>query len=261
VIPFVDVVRVESGRFADAVAAVDAAAPVPTCPGWTAADLIWHLTEVQDFWGKIVAGGIEDPTAVQRIDRPPDEGLREMFAQRSEALVAALADRDAAESCWTWSSDRTVGFVQRRQAHEALIHRVDAEMAAQRPLTPFNSDLAGDGIDEILRVMIGGPPEWGEFAADGTTVRIEAADAGVAGTTWGLAFGRFSGTEPSSGVAYDVDAATVGIDTVEVDAVIRGAAADVDRWLWGRGPLDSLKVLGDRRQADRLRALAAETTR
>ena len=30
-------------------------APVEHCPGWTVADLVWHLTEVHWFWAKIVA--------------------------------------------------------------------------------------------------------------------------------------------------------------------------------------------------------------
>ena len=40
-------VRAESARFADALEATDPAAPVPTCPDWTAADLLWHLAQEQ----------------------------------------------------------------------------------------------------------------------------------------------------------------------------------------------------------------------
>ena len=35
-----------------------------------------------------------------------------------------------ASEAWTWSTDQTVGFIVRRQAHEALIHRLDAELTA-----------------------------------------------------------------------------------------------------------------------------------
>lgn len=260
-VDFTEAVRVESARFADAIGGADLTLPVPCCPGWVAADLLWHLAEVQDFWGRVVAGGISDPEQVERIRRPADEALFDHFLESSKQLVRVLGEHDPAEPCWTWSSDHTVGFVQRRQAHEALVHRVDAEITAGRAITPINSDLAGDGIDEILRVMVGRPPEWGEFTPDGTVVRIEALDAGVAGTTWGVAFGRFSGASPTTGVDYDLEAASIGPDATDPDAVIRGAAAAVDLWLWGRGPLGALAVEGDRLQADRLRQLAAETTR
>ena len=41
-----------------------------------------------------------------------------------------LEAADPAEEAWNWSDDHTVGFILRRQAHEALVHRVDAELAA-----------------------------------------------------------------------------------------------------------------------------------
>src|SRR4051812_14858944 len=44
----------ESARFSAALLEADADAPVPTCPGWDADDLLWHLADVQWFWGTIV---------------------------------------------------------------------------------------------------------------------------------------------------------------------------------------------------------------
>ena len=52
------------------------------------------------------------------------------FDEASSGLVAALRDADPADPAWTWSKEQTVGFILRRQAHEALIHRLDAELAA-----------------------------------------------------------------------------------------------------------------------------------
>ena len=40
--------------FADSCAAAGLDAPVAACPGWTVADLLWHLAEVHDFWRTIV---------------------------------------------------------------------------------------------------------------------------------------------------------------------------------------------------------------
>jgi uncharacterized protein (TIGR03083 family) len=63
------VIRTESQRFADVLADTDPDARCPTCPDWSAADLLWHLTEVHSFWAGILgsdartdadAGSIED---------------------------------------------------------------------------------------------------------------------------------------------------------------------------------------------------------
>ena len=52
-----------------------------------------------------------------------DERLRRGWSRRSRRA-------DPAEPAWTWSAEQTVGFTLRRQAHEALIHRLDAEQTA-----------------------------------------------------------------------------------------------------------------------------------
>ena len=65
-VDFTGVVEAESRRFVATLDGVDAATPVPTCPGWTAADLAWHLTEVHGFWARILASRvtvIEQPRA------------------------------------------------------------------------------------------------------------------------------------------------------------------------------------------------------
>ncbi|MCP4967824.1 MAG: hypothetical protein GY926_21640, partial [bacterium] len=51
----------ESARFTSLVRNTDHAAPVPSCPGWSAADLTWHLLEVQYFWASIVADLLRTP--------------------------------------------------------------------------------------------------------------------------------------------------------------------------------------------------------
>ena len=81
---------------------------VPTCPDWTADDLLWHLAEVQWFWGEIVrsrntvgpGGPTRSPPALTTV--PP--------SRRSTASPAAGSWRRCAagepgDSAWTWSSD------------------------------------------------------------------------------------------------------------------------------------------------------------
>lgn len=237
----------ESSRFAEVIRAVPPAAPVPSCPEWTADDLLWHLGEVQWFWGTIVRDKLTGPQAEQRKPaRPADRpGLLAFYQRASRDLGEALAAAPAGAPAWTWSADHTVGFIRRRQAHEALIHRVDAELAAgQRG--PMDPGLSADGVDEALRIMYGGDvPSWGAFTvAGGQVLRLVAADTG---DSWLVTLGRFTGTDPAGQASYDEDGIQVaGADRGEpAAAVVSGGAADLDCWLWHRPPLARIDHSGD----------------
>ena len=46
----------ETRRARECLADADPAARVPSCPDWSADDLLWHLGgEVQDFWAWVIA--------------------------------------------------------------------------------------------------------------------------------------------------------------------------------------------------------------
>ena len=53
-------VRDESARFAHTLRDVDPATRVPSCPGWSAADLLHHVAEVHWFWASVVGGRISE---------------------------------------------------------------------------------------------------------------------------------------------------------------------------------------------------------
>ena len=136
----------------------------------------------------------------------------------------------------------TVGFICRRQAHEALIHRLDAEQTAGQ-VTALDPRLATDGVDEVLGVMIGGCPPWGEFTPDGNGVRVRIEDTGAEVLA---TLGRFVGTDPGDGTAYDDDDIGVVAELPAEPAVtVSGTAADLDAWLWRRAPADRITIDGD----------------
>lgn len=250
----------ESRSFLLVVSQLPPETPVPTCPGWTVEDLVWHLTDVQMFWGLIVENELGEPDAAEEMkaERPGSyNDLLALFERESARLTSALTARANDVPVWTWSDDHTVGFVRRRQAHEALIHRVDAETAADREPGTIDPALAADGIDELLRIHAGGIPEWATFDPEGVEIRVTANDVD---RTWGAAFGRMHGTSPDTGKAYDIPALTVGVDAVSPNTAIVGTAADLDLWLWGRGRLDRLTVEGEEAVVHRLRELIAAST-
>ena len=243
---FVDHIRRESARFAACMATADRSARVPTCAEWNAADLLWHLTEVQLFWGAIVRERLDDPAPAEaaKPERPDKfEALLTLFDEVTVALIDAVTSTPGDTQVWTWAGDHSVNFVRRRQAHEALIHRLDAELVAADP-TAIDTDLASDGVDEVLTLMHGDLPSWATFTPDATSAVVETSDTLA---RWQLRFGRFVGTGPDSGKRYDMDSfiVTGEPDDTEPAFTARGRAAPLDAWLWGRGPVAAIAVDGD----------------
>jgi uncharacterized protein (TIGR03083 family) len=238
--------REDSARFRAVLATADAGLRVPSCPDWDADDLLWHLGEVQWFWGTIVTQRLDDADQAQaQQPRRPDDraGLLHFFDSASATLQQALAETDPSVQVWMWDSDRTVGYVRRRQAHEALIHRLDAELTVGAP-TALDPDLAADGVDEAVRKMFGGPPDWARTSTGPHTVSLRTTDTGLA---LPLRVNRWSGTSPNSGRAYD-DETYLAVEQHEgfdPDVTVEAPAADLDAWLWGRAEDHVLTVDGD----------------
>ena len=249
-------VRSESARFREVLAGCDPEARVPGCPDWDAADLLWHLATVQRWWAEVLAARPQRP---EEIDPPRPETYEELLAaydQWSGELAAQLEGADPRDEAWNWSSDHTVGFILRRQAHEALVHRVDAEQSAGLE-SELDATLAADGVDEVLDVMYGGMPAWGTWAPSEETVRVDVTDTGE--QVW-LRFGTFAGTDPDSGTSYadEEDFHVVPApddEDVEPDVVVDGTAAALDLWLWKRAGDAGISVAGDDAVYARFRAV------
>jgi len=251
-IDYLDHLARDSARFVEVLRQTPPGTQVPTCPDWDADDLLWHLSEVQWFWGTIVGRGLTAHAEVEAVDtgdRPGDrDGLLVLFDRVSRELHHHLSATSPDTPAWTWAEEQSVGFIRRRQAHEALIHRLDAELTAG-DRTPMDADLSTDGVDEVLRVMYGGAPPWGRFTPDSTrTVRIRTTDTN---RSWFLTLGQLTGTD-DDGTAHDEPDLRVaapdsgGPETgATAAATVSGTAADLDCWLWHRPPVGEIERAGD----------------
>jgi len=137
-------------------------APVPTCPGWTVADLTRHVGEVYLHKTLAMRDGAEPETF-------PPEGLAgeepvALLDRGYAGLRAEFAARRPEDPAGSWyTPDQTVGFWIRRMAQETVVHRMDAQLAAGVAVIPAPADLAVDGIDEVLkRFLAYGSVEWPE---------------------------------------------------------------------------------------------------
>ena len=208
-------------------------APVTHCPGWTQADLVYHLGEVHRFWTFIVDRRATSPDDYQEPARPDDEDLLAWYRDGLTRVHEVLAAADPATPVWTWSRQNDVAFVQRRMAQETAVHRWDAQLAAGGP-SPIDPDLAIDGIDEFLDHFVDPP-------GDGATgsVHLHAGDA--PGEWW---------------VAPGKEGWTIEREHRKGDAAIRGSASDLLLALWRRVDRPALDVVGDEAVADRFLGLS-----
>ena len=233
-----DLLNAETDRFIAAVRQADGAAPVLSCPDWTADDLLWHLTEVHAYWAAILGTGAvtdQESEAVEaaKPSRPDDrEATIALLVEGTAALISQLAARADEEPAYSWfPPDQTVGFTRRMQVHEATMHRVDAELAAGLPSAPISPEVAADGIAHGVEVMWGW---WGtnpgfEFRPTSGIVELRASD----GASWLVQPGRWGGTG-QSGKEYDEPGAVLA-DEGNPAATVDGTVEELYRWLWGRG--------------------------
>ena len=221
----------DSAAFADACEAAGLGVAVRSCPGWTVADLLWHLTEVHDFWRTIVGEQRTDPEGYPEPARPSDEALLEMYRKGRVGVLNTLSEADPAAPNWTWSKDKTAGFVIRRMAQETAVHLWDATDASGSA-RPIEANLASDGIDEFLTHML--PDTAKGAAAIGGSVHLHCADVP----------GEWTVTETGDGFA-------VAREHAKGDCAIRGTASNILLALWRRVPLSACDVVGDAEVAER----------
>ena len=227
----------ESRRLAEVLSGVVPASRCTTCPDWTAADLLWHLTEVHLFWAGVLSHGIlsgSDLPAIEQAKPARPEALADLLslrAQATAALLETLATRADTESCWSWwPPDQTVGFTRRMQTYEATMHRVDAELTAGLPVSPIAKDVAAGAIDHAVDVMWGWKPDEATYRAQ-CVVEFLATDTSE---RWLVEFGSWTAgaQEPGGdGGAPMAVRATAGDATATVTAPVE----DLALWVWTRG--------------------------
>ena len=229
----------ERDGIAFGVAAQDAglAAFVAPCPGWTVADLVWHLAEVHYFWGSITALRATSWDQVPTAVRVPDDELFTFYDTQFANLVQALRTTDGSTPVWTWTNQQDVAFIVRRMAHETSVHLWDAQAASGSPVA-IDAELASDGIDEFLEHMLDRSTET--VAAIGGSVHLHCTDVAGEWTIRSLETGELGVTR----------------EHAKGDCALRGNASDLLLALWRRLPLEAVDVVGDSEVAARFVAVS-----
>lgn len=234
-----------------AVAPTDLAAAVPTCPGWTVADLTRHVGQVYLHKTLAMREGAEPEQwpPKETADSEPLALLDQAYAD----LTAEFAARKPADPSGSWyKPDQTVGFWIRRMAQETVIHRIDAELGTRQSVAPVPADLAIDGIDELLKTFLAyAVAEWGDYF---TSILADSP-----GWTY---------TMRTDGAAWRVRTGP-GLVTVEdgagdaADVIISGPPPAMLRWVWNRespGEPGAVTVDGPAEALDQLRRCIVTAT-
>ena len=229
-------------RLGEAARLVDLDAEVPFCPGWTARDCVAHTAEV--YQHKVACMRLQrSPGGDYEQAPPPGVALTDWFDASLTTLLTELRDRGPDAPAYTWHPpDQTVGFWYRRMAQETAVHRVDVEAALGDP-TAIDTDLAVDGIDEVLDLML--QDDWASVTAD----------------EWGdVDPGAGAGSTVAVRSGGQVWRSTLGPDRIPLtrgdgpaDATVAGDPDPVLLWLWGRRPDAVVTLDGDAAALDAFR--------
>lgn len=232
--------------FTAAVRDADPATPVPTCPGWTLADLVEHHGATHRWAEHLVRTRATERVRVREVplDLPDDpSGYPQWMARGAESLLRTLRRVDPDLPMWSCGADQRVAFYPRRLLFEAVIHCADAQLAlGQQPLV--EPATAADGIAEFLENLPCHPWMTERLAPlAGGSVRLLARDTGAAWTiTFGAAGFSWTATTEAADVTVTADVGDLllllyGRRRPEPDRfTVRGGAAVLDAWLGATAP-------------------------
>lgn len=166
----------------------------------------------------------DDPSGQDvKPPRPPEnwDELLPWWDEKLAGALAVLADPERPAFLPFPAYPNVASSWARRQAHEAAIHRLDAEYAVSlEPSFTYEPGFAADGVDELVSIMAPHWKKWPQLDFAGT-VALRTADVD---RSWTVSFKP--GAQP-----------VVEDGSTDADLTIEGPADAVYRRVWGRPSL------------------------
>ena len=238
---------------------------VPSCPGWTVADLVAHIGGVDWYWWNHVNNRAQEhsgfppketfdsyPGIVEFLNASWDgtadaagapTTLVSWYTEGARRLEYVFREVDPDEPIWHWSGDNRAIVHLRMQTIETTVHRWDVENAHGRA-QPVDAEIARDGIDHHFTVMLPYVRAAGKHRAGaGESFHLHRTDGE------GEWLVRFQGEEVAISQTH-----------AKADVAVRGTASDLFLFLWGRVPAPDLNVVGDASLLERYRELVPNPT-
>jgi uncharacterized protein (TIGR03083 family) len=216
-------------------------AAVPTCHGWTVGHVLAHVGRAYNVFGEMIRNRSQQPPLPRPNEHsfdPRDPGIIPWLEESFSRYYDTMRSTDMDEPVWSWSGDNRAGFWLRLQAHEAAIHRTDAQ-SAHGEAEPIAGELAADAINGMLDWFLPHHRSFSLFPSRGERYLFRRTDGS---DTWLLDFGG-NGVE-------------VHREPGEADVTVEAPGSDILLFLWNRLPPARLSPSGDRRLLERYRDLA-----
>ncbi len=146
----------QTGLLESRIKGADLTAPVLSCPGWNAGQLLRHLGGAQRWAEQVVRTRAAQPLQEEFLDLSQyvreDPGVVGPWLDEGAVRLAdALRDAGPEMPLWTPVPGGNSGFYARRFTHETANHRADATLALGAEYT-LDPEVAVDGIDEWMRL-------------------------------------------------------------------------------------------------------------
>ncbi|SPL90269.1 unnamed protein product [[Actinomadura] parvosata subsp. kistnae] len=237
-------IETEAARLA--ALAGDLSVPVPTCPGWTLAELVTHVGQTHRWAAHVLRNRVQERIWSRQVPSGLAEGqsgdagwLRAGAAE----LVKVLRETDPSMEVWTWGPERRASWWPRRMLFELVVHRADAELAlGADPEIPAGTAI--DGVEEFLHNLPSAAwvtKSLAALGAEGATIHLHASDADG---EWTITQG------PAGTISWARGHAKGG-------AAVRGPVSDLLLLLYGRRSPAALTVHGDAALLERWLSAAA----
>ena len=167
----------DDGRRIAAAVRADPDGRVASCPDWSGADLLAHVSGFARLVVDLCEGRADRDTEFPVV--PPDEAARTFDADlgRFVAVLGGLPP-DAPVPNWA-AAAQTAAFWQRRAVHELAVHRWDAETIGGGDPGPVDPGVADDGIAEFFDVFVATGIAAGLVPPAAATLVLEATDTGT----------------------------------------------------------------------------------
>jgi hypothetical protein len=157
----------------------------------------------------------------ETVRTAPSDEMKDSPLSQLEHLLNAFQIKDFSSPCWSWTSNKTVGFWVRRMAHENTVHNLDAEEALG-VRSSISNLLALDGIEEKLFLI-----SESDVNFPNNSIHLHCTDC--------------EGEWMISASSGELE---VTREHGKGDAAVKGRAEDILLYLWGRGQ-ENLECFGD----------------
>jgi uncharacterized protein (TIGR03083 family) len=235
-------IEASTAGLAEILAEHDQSLPIPTCPEWTLRQLVTHVGRAHRWAAEITRTRSDAFIPFREVPdgKLPDDRAEQRAWLRSGAARIVDAVREAgSDLVWSFTGPVPAGFWIRRMAHETLVHRADAQLAAgAEPEPVIDAEVAADAMDEWLTLLTGGilgnADERTNALTAGAALHIHATDDGLGG--------RAEWT-----IRHNAGGLTVKPGHDRGDAALTGPAASVLLVLMRRRPVPdpAVTVYGD----------------